>query len=101
MFFNKQTFASVLLAIAMTSVSAAPSQQMSGAVAERDIAIDGFKGGDFHLANGDVDLVSSTRFRSRFFHRRSLLTFIVIAPRSNTRFNSVRWEETLTPVPLV
>lgn len=50
--FAKQIITSILLAVAMTSVTAAPT------VNERDIAIKGLTGGDFHLKQNDVDLVS-------------------------------------------
>ena len=63
---TKQIIASVLLAIAMTSVTAAPSQQLSGAIAERDIGIKGMSGGDFQLKSQDVDLVSQSLFRLWF-----------------------------------
>jgi hypothetical protein len=50
--FAKQIITSILLAVAMTSVTAAPT------VNERDIAIKGLTSGDFHLKQNDVDLVS-------------------------------------------
>ena len=53
MFAIKQIIASVLFAIAMTSVTAVPSQHMSGAVVERDVAVEGY-----HLATEHVNFVS-------------------------------------------
>jgi len=53
MFATKQIIASVLFAIAMTSVTAVPSQHMSGAVVERDVAVEGY-----HLATEHVNFVS-------------------------------------------
>ncbi|KAG7562745.1 hypothetical protein FFLO_01806 [Filobasidium floriforme] len=55
--FAKQIITSILLAVAMTSVTAAPT------VNERDIAIKGLTGGDFHLKQNDVDLEHSLRQR--------------------------------------
>lgn len=104
--FAKQIITSILLAVAMTSVTAAPT------VNERDIAIKGLTGGDFHLKQNDVDLVSlplpqpslprSTSSIIRTHRRHSSSSFsgspltFDVSHRRNTRSDNVRWAVTLT-----
>lgn len=77
--FAKQIITSILLSVAMTSVTAAPTQ--SGAIAERDIAVKGINGGDFFLKQGDVDLVSpsSSHLVFTFDHHHPSSSSIIIA----------------------
>jgi hypothetical protein len=58
MFSTKQIFASILFAIAMTSVTAAPAQGMVGVMEERDIDVQGVAGQHFGMVTNEVDLVS-------------------------------------------